>query len=187
MRLMSRRQAIAFGFKRYYTGKPCKYGHISERYVASFQCYECSQQEEHKIKKRAITKAWIKANPERAAENDRRKYEAKREEIRERIERWRKANMEKAAMSRRIRKHRVRAAGLPPKRDQIENLLNLQRFMCASCLVDIRSSYQIDHIHPVSKGGTNDISNIQLLCRPCNTRKSAKDPLVWAKENGKLL
>lgn len=187
MKLISRRQAIAFGFKRYYTGKPCKYGHISERYVASFQCYECSQQDEYKVRKRAITKEWVKANPERAAENDRRKYLAKRDEIRERIERWRKANMDKAAMSRRLRKHRVRAAGRAPTTEQIMRLLDLQRSMCASCQVDIRSTYQIDHIHPVSKGGTNAIANIQLLCRPCNTKKSAKDPLVWAKENGKLL
>ena len=30
---------------------------------------------------------------------------------------------------------------------------------------------QIDHKYPVDRGGSNDSSNLQLLCRPCNLRK----------------
>jgi len=35
---------------------------------------------------------------------------------------------------------------------------------------------QTDHIVPKSKGGTNDPSNAQHLCRDCNINKSDKMP-----------
>ena len=33
------------------------------------------------------------------------------------------------------------------------------------------TSLEIDHILPVAKGGTNDIDNLQTLCRECNRMK----------------
>jgi hypothetical protein len=38
------------------------------------------------------------------------------------------------------------------------------------------SEGQTDHIQPKSKGGTNDPSNAQHLCRDCNRQKSDKVP-----------
>ena len=39
--LKNHHQALAFGLKRYSTGKPCKYGHQSERYAATGICVQC--------------------------------------------------------------------------------------------------------------------------------------------------
>ena len=40
---------------------------------------------------------------------------------------------------------------------------------CAYC--EKRGSMAIDHIIPLSRGGTNEADNLQLLCRSCNSKK----------------
>ncbi|QDP58780.1 MAG: hypothetical protein GOVbin1573_67 [Prokaryotic dsDNA virus sp.] len=37
----------------------------------------------------------------------------------------------------------------------------------------------IDHLVPLSKGGTNNLENLVVACRPCNLSKGAKDWFEW--------
>lgn len=46
------------------------------------------------------------------------------------------------------------------------------RFQCVKCGAE--RFLTIDHIVPVSKGGTNDEENLQTLCAICNSRKGAR-------------
>lgn len=43
MELISCRRAIEQDLSHYFTGKPCKYGHIAIRHVSSRTCYECTR------------------------------------------------------------------------------------------------------------------------------------------------
>lgn len=45
--------------------------------------------------------------------------------------------------------------------------------MCLCC--GERRGLQIDHIIPIYKGGTNDLDNLQTLCKTCNTHKGISE------------
>lgn len=85
------------------------------------------------------------------------------------------------------RRARVRGSAGAFTKLEIDNLYALQKGKCANCRDPLRIRFHRDHKMPLALGGSNDIGNIELLCRSCNARKSAKHPLTWAAMNGRLL
>lgn len=71
--------------------------------------------------------------------------------------------------------------------NDIQRILTAQRHRCGYCRAPLRGRYHVDHIIPLSDGGTNWPSNIQLLCGPCNLSKGSRDPLDHARRLGRLL
>jgi len=52
---------------------------------------------------------------------------------------------------------------------------NRDKYQCQSCGQKLNeTTLSIDHIIPLAKGGSNDISNLQTLCLKCNQEKKAK-------------
>ena len=73
------------------------------------------------------------------------------------------------------------ALKLKPKRIPIPTALRFDvltkaAYRCQACGAKAADGAElhIDHIHPVSKGGTNDPTNLQALCRDCNLGKGAR-------------
>ncbi|MGB6294665.1 MAG: HNH endonuclease [Rivularia sp. (in: cyanobacteria)] len=49
------------------------------------------------------------------------------------------------------------------------------KYQCQSCGKQYgETSLTIDHIIPLARGGSNDISNLQTLCFTCNRKKTDK-------------
>ncbi len=49
-KVIARSEAVKRGMTRYFTGKPCKYGHISQRFVAGGQCIPCMKSRQTKAR-----------------------------------------------------------------------------------------------------------------------------------------
>ncbi len=64
---------------------------------------------------------------------------------------------------------------LPPYRNQKHILFGQQEGRCNGCRMDFPYKiFEVDHIVPQSKGGTDEPSNLQLLCGHCNKVKGAE-------------
>jgi len=96
-----RQEAKESGAKRYYTGKPCKYGHVCDRWVSDGACYECNLRKQ-KLKRDADpqahkgrVQAWREDNRSGIADYNKAKYRANPDWHRARAVRYRKQNPEK--------------------------------------------------------------------------------------------
>ena len=179
--------------KRYFTGKPCKYGHISERNVSQKSCILCKKLYNVKRKKdnpereRERQHRWRTENPDKARERSRRHYQKNREKEIARTNRWRRANLDKdRANSHRHRARKINASGTHTTKD-IKWLLEKQKYKCVYCKKSVRNKYHVDHIIAISKGGSNSRENLQILCPFCNMSKHDKDPIEYAQSIGLLL
>lgn len=121
------------------------------------------------------------------------KYKLNKEKMNAQTRKWREINKEQKRAHHRNRRARKINAGGKHTSTEVKNLYDKQKGRCIYCLTNIvlipkqRNTYHADHIIAIVRGGTNDITNIQLLCGSCNMRKHAKDPFEFARENGMLI
>lgn len=126
---------------------------------------------------------WREKNPSKSAEY----YVNNKDKCNQATRKWQKENPEKVRAILASRRARKKNAEGKHSSYDILHLLSLQKQKCACCNKSIKSGYHVDHIQPISKGGTNGKDNIQLLCPTCNRTKSASDPIDFMQSRGFLL
>lgn len=170
-------------------GKPCRRCGTSEWYNSG-ACKECGRRNSRKWKennqdkireysyqyyhenKEALNKkvrVWRRDNPEKVRRQKRRWRRANPKKAARSVENWVKSNPGKsAAIKRRYRAKRAEADGdFSPA--EFKALCEQYNNRCLSC--GKKRKLTADHVLPLSMGGSNDISNIQPLCQPCNSGK----------------
>lgn len=68
----------------------------------------------------------------------------------------------------------------------VDFALAITEWTCICCGSDLHAGYEVDHIVPISRGGTNYPCNIFVLCKRCNIQKRAEDPVSWAVKVGAI-
>lgn len=185
-----RQEAIRNKEQYYFTGFACSRGHIAKRTTIGRQCIECSSvigrkwNQNNKGKNIERARKWRSNNIEKARKAVR-EYD-KSERGKQVRDAWSKNNTEKIKSYVRNRTARIHNANGKHTAQDIEKLFIKQKGKCMNCFKSIKNKYDVDHIIPLSKGGNNWPSNLQILCPSCNRSKGAKDPYHWAQENGRL-
>lgn len=107
-----------------------------------------------------------------ATENRKRLNEYNRE--------WCRNNIERARLIGRASENAYRARKMNANGNlttqECADILSGQPF-CSYC--GNNDNLELDHINPLSKGGSNLADNIMVLCRSCNSSKGAKTLLEW--------
>lgn len=121
----------------------------------------------------ARMRRWSKKNPGKKRAANASWRDANREQHRGNARRWAEENPEKYRYNMKMasRKRRAIKRGLLQhhSRAEWENLLNKYDRRCIAC--GATDKIEADHVVPIAQGGTDDIGNIQPLCRSCNARK----------------
>lgn len=151
----TRQEALSLGYEYYFTGVPCKYGHLAPRYTSNKNCKEC-------INKRNVertTKGYWKGYGD--LEYKRKKRKSASDHYKQHKELYRQNN--------RIRRKRLLLASVFT--DEGERRMKLKYLEAQRLTLETGVEYQVDHIVPLA----HDLV--------CGLHNDANTRVVTAEEN----
>lgn len=203
MEVIERKAAKIAGLIHYFTGRPCKHGHIARRQTSDGACLVCKSiraanlsdyyrqyrlinsdsankrakvwADNNRERMLANVTRWSSANPEKVRAAARRWRNNNPELAAERIAKWDKENPLKKVEYKHRRRARVRGATLggPISTADLTALRLAQNDLCPYCNKGIGKGH-VDHKDPIARGGPHVLSNLQWTCQRCNQSKSHK-------------
>lgn len=123
---------------------------------------------------------WKKDNPQKQYETNKKWRQSHSDKDKEYGLAWARRNRDSVN----AKKHRYRArkknADGSYTLEQIQALYEAQNHRCYHCDIDLEVvGKSLDHLIPLSRGGSNNIDNLGWLCPGCNSSKRDKMPWEW--------
>lgn len=198
--VISRKDARTAGLSHYFTGVPCKHGHLLPKTVKNKRCPGCNRLYAKINGKRWELKnldnikkyraEWREKNKTKIIARSRAYNAANKEKRYPVIKKWREENKGKVKFYASMRKALKRNASGKHTHKDILEIYSSQKGRCAYfsvCRTELGKDYHVDHIVAISNGGGNGRDNIQLTCPTCNLTKNARHPIEFAQSIGLLL
>lgn len=165
--VISREEALKIGLSRYFTGKLCRHGHVSERYVGNRLCVTCMALRNKRRDKKAYKKYWESYYSEEV-KNKRTEKARKRREL----------NPYKVRKFKKLRKQRLIQATIKCEKDKIavaEMYIQARRLTLETGI-----DHCVDHIIPLAHKdvcGLHTAANLQIMTAKDNRKKGTSfDP-----------
>jgi hypothetical protein len=206
MDIITRQEAKAQGLTHYFTGKPCKREHVTERFVSNKTCCQCilerQQTQEYKAQQAAYCQAnaekiaeYRRANTEQRAAYDAERYRTHTERYAAQSAAYRLANAEKiAAYSaaynaayRKANPHLINALTAKRRATKLQQTPSWVDFeaikaiyrQCAERTRLTGEQNHVDHIYPLISDdvcGLHVAANLQIITASENSRKNNRMP-----------
>ena len=169
--MMKRQEAIALNISRYNTGRPCKHGHVSDRFTSNGACIDCVNK-------------WKTENPDKIKkikQNYFAKYfSSNREKILEKHREWHKKNPSKRVALEGKRRAAKMKRTLPWLNNGHKFEIDCIYKYC-SALRSAGLKFEVDHIVPLQGefvSGLHAPWNLQVIHEFENRSKGAKYDFV---------
>jgi hypothetical protein len=162
----TRKEALAGGYKRYFTGAACVRGHVADRRAKTGECLVCRTK--HLV-------VWRKNNPESVKQHNTTQYVNHTEKIKAHVQKWAKENPAKVLTYTRAAQTKKRMRN-PKWLTADEKWMIGQAYELAALRTKMFGfSWHVDHILPLqgkTVSGLHTPYNLQVIPGVENVRKS---------------
>lgn len=180
---MTREEARLVGARFYFVNAPCIHGHTAPRRTINKRCLECERiyATTNRAKLYERHRQHVAKYPERQKRAEEKYKNKNRSHYMARVQDWCKRHPEVKRAYKHRRRTQVRKSNGTWCENDVKTLLAHQNGRCYWCCTAIER-YEVDHIIPLARGGSNWPSNICVACPDCNRKKNASIPLDFICE-----